>query len=102
MTAGTIITLDLIDMAHAALHVAMDSTPGSAVKAAMVSLGDALDLYAGLYDDAGGTDPDGAALWAAAEAVENAAGALIAAMAAPAAESGTEDIGNAVAGVATK
>lgn len=80
MSAATIITLPLIDEAHAALHVAMESSPSGAVQAAMVRLDEALGLYSRLCAD-DEADPGGAALWASAEGVENATGALIAAMA---------------------
>lgn len=87
MNAATIITPGLAGEAHAALHVAMEAPAGGPVKAAMVSLGTALDLYSAAYADVEG-DPLGEALWNAAEGLSDATDALIAALAGM---PGTED-----------
>ena len=99
MTAGAIITLDLPGMAHAALHVAMESPAGEPVQMAMVGLVCAMKRYSAAYADVAG-DPFGRVLWASAEALADATDRLIEALAA---QGGTEDeIENAVAGVAAK
>lgn len=93
MTAATIAPAALVRDGHATLHVAMDRTDRARLTPEIIALGDALsvcediDAYAfhweavwpHLRDE---DDPDEAALMKAAEDVESAAGALIAAMAA--------------------
>lgn len=99
MNAAVITPAGIVREGHAVLHVAMEAPAADAVQAAMVSLGDALEIYAlldgnGLHwecvwphlrDDA---DPDGAALRKAADEVGAATEDLIKVMAA---QSGTED-----------
>ena len=104
---------EMTRQAHAALHMAMERPERARIGRKIFALAHALDDYkaldpAAMLWEAGlplfrdETDPDEAMLIAAAERVETAAGALIAAMSAPAAKSGTEDEKNAVAGVAVK
>jgi hypothetical protein len=91
MTAVTVTPATMVHEGHAALHMAMDRADRSKVAPEIIALGDALTVYEDidsfafhweavwphLRDEA---DPDEAALLKAAEEVESATGALIAAM----------------------
>jgi hypothetical protein len=110
VSAATRTLAETVREAHAALHEAMGLPRRAALGRQILDLAHALDDYkaldpAAMLWEAGlplfrdETDPDEAKLIAAAERVETAAGALIAAMSAPAAKSGTENVENAVAGV---
>jgi hypothetical protein len=94
--------------AHAALHVAMDSPRLAEFAGEIITLAAALGAVEGLDPEALGwgwtwprlSEEDDRELLRRAENAESAAGALIAAMSAPAARSGTEDeLKCAVAGV---
>jgi hypothetical protein len=93
VNAVTLTPADMVREGHAALHMAMDRADRAKVAPQIIALGDALSVYEDidayafhwdavwphLRDEA---DPDEAALMMAAEDVKDAAGALIAAMAA--------------------
>ena len=101
----------MVHEAHAALHMAAQSPRKAALTREIVTLALALRACEELDPEALGwgwtwprlSDDDDRELLRRAENAETAAGALIAAMSAPAAKSGTEDEKqNAVAGVAVK
>jgi hypothetical protein len=93
VSAVTIIPAAMVREGHAALHMAMDRLDRAKVAPQIIALGDALSVYEDidacafhwdavwphLRDEA---DPDEAALMKAAEDIEDATGALIAAMSA--------------------
>jgi hypothetical protein len=96
MSAATIARGETVREGHAVLHLAMDAPACEAVSAAMVALGDALDIYTELDGDGlhweqvypelmGGRDPD----WALDEALRKAADEVDAA---------AEDLIKAIAG----
>jgi hypothetical protein len=93
--------------AHAAWHEGMKSAWRAEFLHEIITLAGALATVRGLDPGALGwgwtwprlSDSDDRELLLAAEKAETAAGALIAAMSARAAKSGTEGIGNEVAGV---
>jgi hypothetical protein len=93
MSAVILAPSAMVHEGHAALHMAMDRPDRAKAAPAIIMLADALETYEAIDADAlhwesafphlrDEADPDDAALMKAAEDVESATGALIAAMAA--------------------